>query len=205
MFNPSTQTGYCRDRERALFGTAPQLGALQRSYGTAVAETWLSIQLNDLSEFTGCRAKLNERQLDELAAMMTDMYPHYRLTEFMLFFQCFKRGEYGRFYGAIDPMVIMEALNTFDAYRRRMHIRRQCALSAEKRSVETAALEAMRERYRSRVPGAYTPDAAMSFLQYQLLGYDSADDATLGRDLDAIASGDLSLPADVVAMLSSNI
>lgn len=31
----------------------------------------------------------------------------------MLFFYQFKKGNYGRFYGAIDPLVIMTALQSF--------------------------------------------------------------------------------------------
>ena len=37
----------------------------------------------------------------------------------LLFFFKLKTGEYGTFYGVVDPMVIMSALIEFKAYRKR--------------------------------------------------------------------------------------
>lgn len=42
----------------------------------------------------------------ELARTIILGYGGFKLTEFMVFFQRFKQGLYGTFYGVFDPMVI---------------------------------------------------------------------------------------------------
>lgn len=170
-----------------------------KTYGHRVAVSWLEIQLRDLSEFAGCKDKLTAAQINETAEMIADEYSHYRLTEFMLFFQRFKRCEYGKFYGRVDPMVLLQALRTFAEQRAAVHRDRYRQLSRnaeeEKRRLEDAAYDAMRQRYRQRVPEAFTPAAPIEFLQYQLLGYDQLPDEAFAQELQAITSGRKPIPS----------
>lgn len=46
-------------------------------------------------------------------------YYYLKASELLLFFFKLKTGEYGTFYGVVDPMVIMSALIEFKAYRKR--------------------------------------------------------------------------------------
>lgn len=75
----------------------------------------------DLSEFCGCKDKLQGEPLEECAWLIAQNYFYLKISELMLFFNYFKQGRYGRFYGSVDPLVIMTSLQQFlrernDAY-----------------------------------------------------------------------------------------
>lgn len=56
----------------------------------------------------------------ELARTIILGYGRFKLTEFMVFFQRFKQGLYGTFYGVFDPMVITRSLREFIADREKL-------------------------------------------------------------------------------------
>lgn len=131
------QRPYCRDLERVFLGAAPTLRTLAQAYGRQVAESWLSIQLRDLSEFSGCKDKLTIRQTDELAAVIAQTFGHFKVTELMYFLQLFKAGRYGKFYGAVDGLAITTALHAFAKERMEaVHRYRQAAEQAEREAEE---------------------------------------------------------------------
>lgn len=202
-FNPAMQIQYCRDIDRVHFGKAPRIGAMIAAYGRNTAESWLEIQLNDLSEFAGCKEKLTNRQIIETAQMIIETYPHYNLTEFMLFFQRFKRCQYGRFYGAVDPMIILQALDVFNDERRQAYADRERIEQDEKKSADERAAAELKQRYINRVPDAFTPNAPINYLQYRLMGYDSMTDDELNRDIDDIRAGRKTIPEDIKQMLNT--
>ena len=194
---PSKQVMYCRDKERALFGNAPTIRNLEAQFGFSTAVSWLEVQLNDLSEFAGCREKINPERCRELAGMMASDYPHYRLTEFMLFFQRFKRCHYGKFYGAVDPMTINGALLEFDRDRRRAIDRRREEDRKRKQKAEDDLWDQLRARYRARVPDAFTDKAPLDFNQYNILEFDSLSDGQMQWVVERIAAGQMKLPTDL--------
>ncbi len=205
-YNPSLQVKYCRDVERVFTGKAPTALTVSKAFGRNTIESWLSIQLNDLSEFAGCKEKLSQRQIDELAQMITESYPHFKLTEFMLFFQRFKLCEYGKFYGAVDPMVIMQALRTFSEQRAEFYAKKEQRERARKAIEEDRLAKKIRQRYSERIPNAFTKDAPMSFLQYRLMGYDSLTDEELVQEIIALRSGEKTIPEeaeDIVNLIGS--
>ena len=112
------QYRYCADVGRCFTGHAPSLGLLKQAYGGHIAESWLEIQLRDLSEFSGCKDKLSLRQIEDTAKVIIAEFDYLKVSELMLFFVQFKAGRYGRFYGAVDGLVITQALQEFCAYRR---------------------------------------------------------------------------------------
>lgn len=118
VFNPDNQAAYTRDIRRAYLGQAPSLNVVAKAFSRAAAEAWLAIQLHDLSEFTGAKGQLTADKLDALAKVILAEYGHLKVTELMHFFLLFKAGQYGRFYGSVDPLVITEALNAFCGDRR---------------------------------------------------------------------------------------
>ena len=180
-YRPEVQVAVSRDVERAHLGNAPTLRVVAGSYSDRLAEMWVELQLNDLSEFAGCRGKLSPAQVAELARIIIQTYGHLRLTELMLFFQRFKRCEYGHFYGTVDPMVIMGALREFAGQRVAvLDTVRQRREREEKRREEAAYAEVQNE-YRRRVPGAYTPEAALTFMEYRRGGYRNMTDEQLAE------------------------
>ena len=115
-FNPDKQDECLRNPELSYMGGAPTLGLVRKAFGST-AEAWLVIQLAELSEYAGVKEKLTTRQLTDTALLIQQMYGHFKVTELMLFFRQFKSGRYGRFYGSVDPMLIMTALETFAGER----------------------------------------------------------------------------------------
>lgn len=103
------------ERADEFYGSkrAPTLATVKSAYGASVSETWLSLQIIDLAEFTGVRDKLSDAQIDGTAAIIATQFYFLTLAELMIFFANFKSGKYGRFFGTVDPMVITQALQGF--------------------------------------------------------------------------------------------
>ena len=76
-----------------------------------------------------------------------------KLPELMLFFQQFKAGKYGRFYGSVDPMVITTALQEFLRFR------------AERLAVIERSI--VRAQQKSRTPNVPMALSAASTLTYE--------------------------------------
>jgi len=110
VMNPSLQQYSAEHVERAFFGTAPTLLALRHAYHDEAATMWMLPQLHDLNEYCGCKEKLDESQMTQLARVIITEFGYLKVSEIMLFLHRFKSGRYGRFYGAIDPLVIVTAL-----------------------------------------------------------------------------------------------
>lgn len=116
-FNPDNQVAFVRHEERCFSGSAPTLSQMRKVYGDNVTESWLSIQLNDLNESAGTEKKMNTDQIEQAAKTFAWKYHFLKLTEWMLFFQMFKSGEFGHFYGCVDSMKIGESIQAFLTYR----------------------------------------------------------------------------------------
>lgn len=142
LFNPDMQYEYCKDIERCYMGTAPTLGMVRGAYGENVAETWLEVQLKDLSEFAGCKEKLSVQQIEQIAKVIMLNFYFLKVTEVMHFFILFKGGRFGRFYGAVDGLVVTEALQDFCRLRDGWMER----FIRQHESVELARLEAEHAR-----------------------------------------------------------
>lgn len=113
LFNPGNQIEYTLDQRRAYLGKAPRLELVSKAFAYGTAKSWTAIQLWNLAEFAGCKTKLSIEQIDELSQIICNEYGFLKLTELMDFFRRFKTGEYGKFYGAVDPMVITCALREY--------------------------------------------------------------------------------------------
>ncbi len=112
-FTPDKQIRLREDIDKCFFGDAPSLSVLNATYGRQTAAMWLIPQLYNLSEYCGCRDKLQGNPLKECASIIASEFWFLTVTEIMLFFVRFKSGRYGRFYGSVDPFVIMTALRSF--------------------------------------------------------------------------------------------
>lgn len=119
MFNPDKQVSCMNNLRAVYFGSAPCLAVVEDAYGSTVAKAWLKIAIFDLGEFAGVREKMDERQIDTCAQMILQhwKYRTWNVCEFMRFFLLFKYGRFGKFYGSVDPIVIMSALEQFSVIR----------------------------------------------------------------------------------------
>lgn len=113
LFNPGMQCDYCKDLRRVYMGKAPTLDELGDAFGKDITESWVAIQVRDLSEFSGVNNKISIEQIDMLAKVITATFHGLKATELMHFFLLFKGGKFGKFYGAVDGLAITEALQEF--------------------------------------------------------------------------------------------
>lgn len=153
LYAPNKQSTYCEHTERCVLGTAPRLARVAEDYGKEFAKSWLVTQLYDLATFCGCKGKLSAEQYKDTASMILAKYPGLKLTEIMLYFYQCKAGDFGKFYGSIDPLQIMQGLKTFatqtrgeiiDEVERRQ--RRRKRDEAAKRAVTYQEFLKMREK-----------------------------------------------------------
>lgn len=115
--------------------TPAPLSVIANYIGQGGVETWLEIQLKDLAKASGCRDKLTNTQLANIARTMYAECYYLKPTEFMLFFQLYKAGHYGHFYGSVDALAITAALTQkFLPYR-------QCKIAQYSREREQAERE----------------------------------------------------------------
>ncbi len=112
-FNPDLQRDLCVHQELCFFGETPTLGQLNVTYGERTAAMWLVPQLYNLSEYCGCKDKLEGNPLKECSIVISSEFSYLKVSEMMLFFHRFKAGKYGHFYGSVDPLVITTALREF--------------------------------------------------------------------------------------------
>ena len=111
--SPAMQHELYKNKADCWFGKWPTLAELNQAYNTKTAQAWLIPQLTDLSEFCGAKGKLTANQLTQCAEIIATDYYYLKVSELMLFFSNMKRSKYGRFYGAIDPMIILSAMDDF--------------------------------------------------------------------------------------------
>lgn len=116
-YNPTKQFLVQRNAADAMIGKYPTLTELDLMFGSGSATAWLMAQLENLNTFVGNSRKMDGAQIEETAQTIRGAYHDYKVTEIMLFFVRFKSGRYGRFYGAVDPLLITNALNDFNSER----------------------------------------------------------------------------------------
>lgn len=114
-YNPSEQSRFAKYPERCVMGTAPTLAEVRKDYGVGVVMDWLKIELNDYQNFVGVKEdnKMALDSVEELCQMIVNRYYYLKLSEFMLFLNKMKYGDYGEVYGTIDPVRILRSLRSF--------------------------------------------------------------------------------------------
>lgn len=106
-----------KNLDRVYLGTAPTLTTVSHAYGYDILEVWIMAQLENLNDFCGAGVKMEIPQMAELAKIIFSEYHFFKVSELLLFFYRFKSGEYGHFYGSIDPQKITVALLEFKRQR----------------------------------------------------------------------------------------
>lgn len=117
--NCDAQLKYAENTRLALTDDTPTLGNVDTAFGKGAAGDWLMAELEDLSEFCGCKDKFTIDQMEHTAMMIRTNNSYLKVSELLLFFSWVKRGKYGRFYGALDPIIVLGALDEFVNWRSR--------------------------------------------------------------------------------------
>jgi len=128
---------YKGDNE-CFFGNYPTLEEINNAYHKNMAVSMLMSQLSSLNEFCGCKGKISDEQTEECASMIVLNYPRMKISELALFFMRFKSARYGQFYGGVDPLVIMSALQTFSNERNDAIFQHDKAVREEKEAKDRA-------------------------------------------------------------------
>lgn len=116
-FNPKKQNEYIKHFDRCFIGNALRLNEVSTIYEEKTTIFWLKIQLLDIALFTGVN-KPNDEQITMLCETILSNYGYLKVTELMVFFSKFKAGQFERFFGSFDGMVITESLVTFIKLRK---------------------------------------------------------------------------------------
>ena len=116
-FNPQKQNEYIKHFDRCFIGKALRLTDVAGAYEEKTAIFWIKIQLLDLALFTGVK-KPSDEQITMLCETILANYGFLKVTELMVFFSKFKAGQFERFFGNFDAMVITNSLVMFIERRR---------------------------------------------------------------------------------------
>lgn len=141
----ANQRYFGRNIEDAIMGDYPTLEELNDAFGEMTAPEWLVVQLTDLSVFTGVKNP-DKAQIENLALILADECKSLKYSELQLFFHQFKMGNFGIFYGSVDPMVITSALKKFSDYLRE----KRCEFIDEQNSRKKKETEHVREMHKKR-------------------------------------------------------
>lgn len=95
-------------------GEYSTLAMLNQAFGNGAAASWLVTLITNLNIFAGSRS-MDNHQVRSLAVLLSQEYRDMKYSVMQLFFYRFKCGDFGRFYGKVDPMVITCALKDFVA------------------------------------------------------------------------------------------
>ena len=100
------------DERDAIMGDYATLDELNDCLGDNTAQQWLAEAVADLSAFSGAK-NLSGNQVDQVSRLIAQEYHDLKYSEVALFFHRFKCGDYGKFYGGVDPLDMMVALKEY--------------------------------------------------------------------------------------------
>lgn len=150
-YNPSEQTTVACNPTFCVMCDAPTLAKVKEEYGDQVVYDWLALELNNYQDFVGVKEekKAPYEIIKELSRMMLNRYYYLKLTEFMLFFQRLKYGDYGEMYGCVDAVRILKAIKGF-IDDRNILIDKELARQREEQYKRDKANAVSREEYERR-------------------------------------------------------
>lgn len=152
-YSVKRQTLICRDKKQCYFGNAPTLSDLTKAIDERAATAWLIPLITDLAIYSGHKG-LTENQINDCADIIAAEFDFLKLTEVMLYFYYFKTGKYGRFYGVVSPLEIIDGLRSFlrdraSAYAtRETEIRMREIDIEKKRAISPGNLSRLKEAHK---------------------------------------------------------
>lgn len=149
--SPTAQYRYIGKPIDAFARHAATIADLDVAFGAGSGAAWLVPELLDLSEFCGCKNKLTQDQLRDVAALLSKAYTYIKVSEFLLFFAWMKLGRYENFYGSLDPIRITSSFNQFLEDRRRYHSKIEEMLAEQRREAERRAPTKSYEQWKQSI------------------------------------------------------
>ena len=117
VFNPSVQIKCAMNIERSLTGDAPTIRQLLHTYQLEHVQIWVMAHLEDLNEYAGVKNKMETAHIKELANIIIVNSSFLKASEILLFFHKLKAGDFGGFFGTVDPLKVGEYLSIFKNWR----------------------------------------------------------------------------------------
>lgn len=96
---------------------APSLAILKAAFGEPVAIEWINTLIYDFVDYCEQQQGVENSKLEECAAFIMARYYYLNMAELLLFFAECKLCKFGRIYGTIGAMRIMEMLNDYISQR----------------------------------------------------------------------------------------
>lgn len=115
--------GACRSIDQCKQIKSPTLCILNEAYPTTyysdgtinegAAISFMNAHLLVVSDFVGAKNKITTNQLRAVGEQILTMFPTLTMIEFILFCARLRAGQYGIFYGSVDPQKILVAFKEF--------------------------------------------------------------------------------------------
>lgn len=139
--NPDTElkaVGLSNNPGQCYYAKFPTLSELDAAYGPGAGALWLVPQLKSLGEMSGAKQKLTTRQYRTLATQIAARHKDIKVSELLLLFAAIKSGRYGKFYGAVDPMQIGQAIDSYIKSEDRLYsiLRERTKRDLQRRDIE---------------------------------------------------------------------
>lgn len=103
---------FAADERKTIMGEYSTLAMLDQAFGCGAAASWIVTLITNLNIFAGSRS-MDDHQVRNLALLLSQEYRNMKYSVMQLFFHRFKCGDFGRFYGKVDPLVITCSLKEF--------------------------------------------------------------------------------------------
>lgn len=113
-YSPLRQEEFAVDERETIMADYSPVSVLDAAYAPGCAASWINFALAELNTFAGAK-NIDDNQTLSLARIIVREYGDMKISMFQLFFYRFKCGDFGKFYGMVDPMVITCALKDFVA------------------------------------------------------------------------------------------
>lgn len=123
--SPEVEIKAGQNPKQAMFGNAPSLAIMRQTYGANFTTAWLIAIISDFIQYANKKDFISASAVEFIAEAIMANHFYLKASEILLFFFKLKSGEYGKFYGNIDPMQIMMALSQFCQERNKAIIKKE--------------------------------------------------------------------------------
>lgn len=125
------------------------LATIRKEVGENNLRAMLIKWMNRFISFYSTNGTMDALQVADTINLIIEVYPHYTIYDFKLFFKLAKLGNYGEVYGRIDGSVILSWLRKYDIQR------------------DTAAMEeSIKEQEQYKVLEKKTQQKGISYKEY---------------------------------------
>lgn len=116
-FSRNIQPYLLANIEKAYSDKSPFIQDLDIIYGQGCSALWVKAQLLNIDLIANMKESADMSALDKFANLFIARYGTIKLTEFLLFCARVTLGQYGRFYGYFDPIIIGDMFKKFKRER----------------------------------------------------------------------------------------